>query len=135
MWSHQAGFHPNFFLVGLLACNGPRAVWASEEWVTAPSGVRLKLTRAKFRLDFESCLADCGKGSSLAVIGSVADHEFVNQLLLNQSAYNVLIGNYRSPRNGSVWFSPSGGEPPSCFNWRPDETFLPAEELWVNASG
>ena len=104
----------------LVVCCMPRAAWASEEWVTAPSGARLKLTPAKFRLDFESCLADCGSGASLATIGSAADQEFVNELLRNEGgggAYNVLIGNYRSPGGG--WLgSPSGGETPSFFNWR-----------------
>lgn len=135
MRSHQAGLH---FMAGLLAytCNGPQAVWAIEEWVTAPSGARLKLTRAKFRLDFESCLADCGNRSSLAVIGSMADQEFVNQLLINESAYNVLIGNHRSPGSQSSWMgTPSGGDSPSFFNWRPDTTFLPGDEQWVIANG
>ena len=128
MRSHAAHrFHRNSF-AWLLACCGPRAVWASEDWVVAPSGAKLKLTRADFRLDFESCLTDCGQGSSLAVIRSATDQEFVNQLLLNKSAYNVLIGSHRSPgsANLSSWAgTPSGGEPPSFYNWRADTTFLP----------
>ena len=76
----------------------PQAACASEEWMVAPSGARLKLTGAKFRYDFESCLADCGSGASLAIINSLADQQFVNERLLNKTeggAYNVLIGNYR----------------------------------------
>lgn len=91
MWSSRS---VNF--AWLLVCT-PWAVFACEEWVRAPSGAKLKLTCAKFRLDFESCLADCGSGASLATIGSAADQAFVNELLLKESggAYNVLIGNHR----------------------------------------